>query len=256
MEYIMTPQLEFLLKVTNTEETRLVLVSGPTGCGKSAMLDAWAESTGRSIERIMTSSSVEFIKGGLVKDRMVVAIRGDLLDEDVIEALKSFSKKKGVVVFVVDTSNDGFAVLPVRVKDIFHHVIEISYLEEAQEAALISSRTGLSPDYSRRLVAVASTVRMKQVNSRNPVFSYQVSTRRLLLVAKNLKLYGVGSLYTTIINLFSPRTFDGSCSSQSSERGYLIEILNGKFGNLNPDRPDNPFDPEPEPEPTTKAKKK
>ena len=254
MEYIMTPQLECLLKVTNTEETRLVLVSGPTGCGKNAMLEAWAESTGRSIERIMTSNSVEFIKGGLVKDRMVVAIRADLLDEDVIEALKSFRKKKGVVVFVVDTSNDGFVVLPVRVKDIFHHVIELAYLSEAQEAALIVVKTDLSPDYARRLVDIATTVRRKQVDSRNPLYTFQMSTRRLLIVAKNLKLYGVESLYTTIISLFSPRSIDGNYSN--TERCHLIEMLKGKFGNLNPDSPSNPFDPEPEPEPTTKAKKK
>jgi hypothetical protein len=246
MEYIMTPQLECLLKVTNTEDTRLILLSGPTGCGKNAMLEAWSESTGRSIERIMTSSSVELVKGGLVKDRMVVAIRADLLDEDIIENIKSFRKKKGVVVFVVDTSNDGFVVLPVRVKDIFHHVIELSYLSEAQEADLIVVKTDLSPDYARRLVHIATTVR-RRLNSNDPRFQFQLSTRRLLIVAKNLKLYGVESFYTTIVALFSPRPLDGGRSFQDSERGHLIEMLKGKFGSLKP---------EPEPEPTTPTKKK
>lgn len=252
MEYIMTPQLECLLKVTNTEETRLILVSGPTGCGKNAMLEAWSESTGRSIERIMTSSSVEFIKGGLVKDRMVVAIRADLLDEDVIEALKSFRKKKGVVVFVVDTSKDGFVVLPVRVKDIFHHVIELYYLSEEQEAALIVVKTDISPDYARRLVSLATSMRM-WINRNDPRFQFQISTRRLLIVAKNLKLYGLESLYTTMAALFSPRSLDGrsfpGSMSMDSERGHLIEMLKGKFGSLKPE-------PEPEPEPTTPTKKK
>jgi len=251
MEYIMTPQLECLLKVTNTEETRLILVSGPTGCGKNAMLDAWSERTGRSVERVMTSNSVELIRGGLVKDRMAVAIRADLLDEDVIEALKSFRKKKAVVVFVVDTSSDGFVVLPVRVKDIFHHVIELYYLSEEQEAALIVVKTDVSPAYARKLVDIATNVR-RRINSNDLRFQFQLSTRRLLIAAKNLKLYGLESLYTTMAALCSPRNLDGGRSfpgSLDSERGHLIELLKGKFGNLKPE-------PEPEPEPTTPTKKK
>jgi hypothetical protein len=250
MEYIMTPQLECLLKVTNTEETRLILVSGPTGCGKNAMLEAWSESTGRSIERVMTSNSVELIRGGLVKDRMAVAIRGDLLDEDIVENLKSFRKRKGIVVFVVDTSDDGFINLPVRVKDIFHYFVEISYLSEGQEAALIAAKTGLSQEHSIGLVYVATSVRRRRLG-KDSIFTSQVSTRRLLIAAQNMRLYGVDSLAATLVNLFSPKFSESSYSH--SERGHLIEMLKGKFGYL---RPKSDSEPEPEPElPTTKKKK-
>ena len=247
MEYIMTPQLECLLKVTNTEETRLILVSGPTGCGKTALLDAWSESTGRSIERIMTSRALYFIRDGLVKDRMAVAIRSDLIDEDVIEVLKTFGKKKGVVVFVVE-NNDGFAALPVRVKDSFHYFIELSYLDQENETELLVKRTGLSEEHSRGLVYVATSVRRRRLG-KDAMFTSQVSTRRLLVAAQNMRLYGVDSLATTLVNLFSSSFSESSYSH--SERGHLVEMLKGKFGYLRP-KPDS----EPEPEPSTTKKKK
>ena len=249
MEYIMTPQLECLLKVTNTEDTRLILLSGPTGCGKNALLGAWSESTGRSIERVMTLRSLYFIHDGLVKDRMVVAIRADLLDEDVIEILKSFGKKKGVVVFVVE-SNDEFRVLPGRAKDVFHHIIELPYLDQEKETELLVNRTGLSQEHSSGLVYVATSVRRRRLG-KDAMFTSQVSTRRLLIAAQNMRLYGVDSLATTLVNLFSPSFSESSYSH--SERGHLIEMLKGKFGYL---RPKSDSEPEPEPELSTTKKKR
>jgi hypothetical protein len=227
MSYIITPQYELLLKVTNSAEPTVIFITGPVGCGKSALLKAWEDSTGRAIENAGSREA-------LLKDAVTVKFKVESLDREMVEILKESLTPRSVV-FVVATEEGRyghdqlpFDQLPEAWKEAFTHVVEVDYLENQKEVELLVSRTGIEADDATKLVDIASCVRRNWFTRRD-MFSSPMSTRRLLVVAKCLKMIGMEGLRSTLANLYSAKG-----GLRESERSSIIQYIKGKWGTIWP----------------------
>lgn len=131
----------------------------------------------------------------------------------------------GTIIFV--TANEGMAytgcsALDLALADRLTARIEVNYLPEAQEAALLVKRTGIDKDAAKRLAEIAATVRGKAIGF-GATLSNTITTRQLIEAAEYYKGLGVDGLTPTIINHFSA---DGGTES---ERSQVLQMISMKF---------------------------
>jgi MoxR-like ATPase len=115
----------------------------------------------------------------------------------------------------------GTNALDAALQDRFTRVVEMDYLPPDKEAALLVSRSGISPIWAQGLVEVAS--RTRQVSGGLTPFSTVISTRQLIGAAMDLHNIGLPSLALTIGNLFSAE------GGGDSERSKVMNLIVGKF---------------------------
>lgn len=116
------------------------------------------------------------------------------------------------------------------VEDRFSRRMEVTYLPEEREAALLVSRSGIGQKAALRLVQIANQVR-SEFNKGTRKFAQDISTRVLIAAAVDFaalesvrKGSGPKSLQFTIVN-----RFDNSGDS-NSERTSISMLVDGKFG--------------------------
>lgn len=137
----------------------------------------------------------------------------------------------GAGTIIVATMNEGAQYsgtgpLDAALRDRFPRVVEMNYLQEAEEALLLVARTGLDMDNASRLVEIAHKTRRTVGATGIQQFGTALSTRQLLAAADDLKRCGPSSLAFTIANLYSAE------GGAESERAAIVALLVGKFGAL------------------------
>lgn len=105
------------------------------------------------------------------------------------------------------------------IADRFPDIIEVDYLDEAEESALLQRKHGLDAPRANKLALIAKTVRQKFKACE--VYTRSLSTRLLENAASKLVVVGNSSLEFTIVNHFPD---DGS---KDSERAKIRELIKG-----------------------------
>ena len=118
----------------------------------------------------------------------------------------------------------GTSSLDRAIRDRFPRVVELTYLGEEDEIALLVRRVGIEHEIAVRLVQMARKIRA-DATGLSASLTDSLSTRQLLAAAADFKIGGVETLTFTILNHFSP---DGD----ESERLLVQNIVQGKFGDM------------------------
>ena len=119
----------------------------------------------------------------------------------------------------------GTSALDRAIRDRFPRVVELSYLGEADEIALLVKRVGIDENLATRLVQMAHKIR-QDATGISASLTESLSTRQLIAAAHDFAIGGVDTLTFTIINHFSA---DGD---DDSERVRVQSIIQGKFGDM------------------------
>lgn len=119
----------------------------------------------------------------------------------------------------------GTSALDRAIRDRFPRVIELSYLGEKDEIALLVNRVGVEASLATRLVQMANKIR-QDATGISASLTESLSTRQLIAAAHDFAIGGVDTLTFTIINHFSA---DGD---DDSERIRVQNIIQGKFGDM------------------------
>jgi hypothetical protein len=119
----------------------------------------------------------------------------------------------------------GTSALDRAIRDRFPRVVELSYLGEADEIALLVKRVGIDESLATRLVQMAHKIR-QDATGISASLTESLSTRQLIAAAHDFAIGGVETLTFTIINHFSA---DGD---DDSERIRVQSIIQGKFGDM------------------------
>jgi MoxR-like ATPase len=119
----------------------------------------------------------------------------------------------------------GTSALDRAIRDRFPRAVELTYLGEKDETALLMKRVGVDEDIANRLVQMANKIRQDSTGI-SASLTESLSTRQLIAAAHDFAIGGVETLTFTIINHFSA---DGD---DDSERVRVQNIIQGKFGDL------------------------
>jgi len=134
----------------------------------------------------------------------------------------------GTVFFATMNEGAGYtgtAALDRAFRDRFPRVVEINYLDKANEITLLVNRTGIDKSMAKLLVELASKIR-QDATGISATLTESMSTRQLLAAAADFVIGGVDTLQFTVSNHFST---DGD---EESERFRVQNVIQGKFGHL------------------------
>lgn len=241
-------------KSTKPENVRLI---GPAGCGKTSAAQWLAQETGKALLIMDCSIIREprdwfgfrTVKDGTIKWQDTNFVRtvtaGNCvicLDElnrapsAVLNGLmplldhrrSTWVEERGSAVtcgpnvtFVATTNIGsryvGASPVDLALADRFSRVIEVSYLDSAEETDLLCRRIPSLPRNSAEALAVIASTTRAKTSGYEPI-----STRELLAAASDLALYGEHSLRYTLLSKITDH----------SKRASLATLLTGKFPGL------------------------
>ena len=247
----------FILAIGKSSKPENVRLIGPAGCGKTSAAQWLAQETGKALLIMDCSIIREprdwfgfrTVKDGTIKWQDTAFVRqvtaGNCvicLDElnrapsAVLNGLmplldhrrSTWVEERGSAVtcgpnvtFVATTNIGsryvGASPVDLALADRFSRVIEVSYLDSAEETDLLCRRIPSLPRNSAEALAVIASTTRAKTSGYEPI-----STRELLAAASDLALYGEHSLRYTLLSKITDH----------SKRASLATLLTGKFPGL------------------------
>lgn len=116
----------------------------------------------------------------------------------------------------------GTTFTDIALKDRWSRIVEVKYLQAAQEIDLLITRSGISKRDAGHLVDIANQIRAKS-SGLNSEYSSSFSTRQLIECAKDFVIGGPSTLVFTMANWFPN-------DEEDSERMKVSQLIYGKFG--------------------------
>jgi len=143
-----------------------------------------------------------------------------------VEELGSKVKVGPNVIFIgtinIGLQYTGTFTLDKAFKDRFPVLLEMSYLQPAEEAGLLIHRVGVDKDVAKRLVDLANTIRQK-ASGIGGGLSHGIGTRQLLAAAEAYLAIGKPGLLCTIATHYTQE------GGTDSERAAVLQMIEGKF---------------------------
>lgn len=221
-----------------------VMLTGPTGCGKTRFVEHMGQRLGRPVVTIschddLTSADLVgrfLVTGGDVVWRdgpLTAAVRNGALCylDEVVEArhdslavLHSLTDHRRALYLdradevvpapenfmLVCSYNPAYRSSLKELKPSFRQrfmTLSMDYLDADREAAVIVSETGIAPEIARRLVTCARTIR-----EADETFHFEPPSTRVLVTTAHLIAAGAGEWEATVACILAPLSSDGAIS--------------------------------------------